>query len=730
MTAFTSAPLQQPAGTYPVVVPVESLPQPRLRELLRVIPERTPWLVVAWGMLAIGLLCAIAMLTMLAYAVARDGFSTDFLAMFVWGPLFLCTTIVGVLILQKYPGHRVGWTVLLAGFVWLVAHTPYFYGTLALTRPEWDLPAGPNVIQAGFFYPFGLYLLLVELPLVFPSGRLTSAWWNVARIVGFYGAAVASWLWGFGFPLVEFGMFGEIANPWFVETRVTDWLARINPYDLIFAMGIPALVSMIVRLRRSTGVERMQLRWIAWVAAIVISGYLVHMSARVGALERVLPESLQWVYVVYWGLCLNAIGIVVGVAILRYRLYDIDLVLHRSLLYSTLVGMVAVAYIGLASLANLIVGGAEPENPRLWTTAVLVAAIVALLAYPIRTRTHHLLNRWLFGSRDDPDEILSRLGLHLELALAPADLLREVTRSVRDLLRLPHVAVAMSNGAELEIVAESGTPGPEQAAIPLVYQHDRIGELRVTPRSPGEGFSSADRAVLESIARQTAMAAYAARVTGDLQRARERLVTTREEERRRLRRDLHDGLGAHLAALTIQAGSIRRTVRSDPDRAERDLDAIQSELRTAIGDVRRLVHGLRPPALDEFGLVPALRTRLLGFEGATGIEQVRLELIGEDRPLPDAMEVAIYRIVEESLINASRHGRARLVTITLDHRGPILLTIVDDGLGLPDQMEPGIGIHSMRERAEELGGSFLIAPAGEAGVRIEAIFPASLEWSE
>jgi signal transduction histidine kinase len=225
------------------------------------------------------------------------------------------------------------------------------------------------------------------------------------------------------------------------------------------------------------------------------------------------------------------------------------------------------------------------------------------------------------------------------------------------------------------------------------------------------------------------VAAYAARVTGDLQRARERLVTTREEERRRLRRDLHDGLGAHLAALTIQAGSIRRTVRSDPDRAERELDAIQSELRAAIGDVRRLVHGLRPPALDEFGLVPALRTRLLGFEGATGIEQVRLELIGAERPLPDAMEVAIYRIVEESLINASRHGRARSVTVTLDHRGPIRLTVVDDGVGLPDHLEPGVGIRSMQERAEELGGSFSIAPAGADGVRIEAAFPAPLEWS-
>jgi len=281
----------------------------------------------------------------------------------------------------------------------------------------------------------------------------------------------------------------------------------------------------------------------------------------------------------------------------------------------------------------------------------------------------------------------------------------------------------MNSGAGLDIVAESGPPGPEQAAVPLIYQRELIGELRVTPRGPGEGFSSADRAVLESIARQTSVAAYALRVTGDLQQARERLVTTREEERRRLRRDLHDGLGAQLAALTIQAGSIRRLLRSDPDRAEREIDAIQTELRSAIGDVRRLVHGLRPPALDEFGLIAALRTRMLGFEGETGIHLAQLDLIGDERSAPVAIEVAIYRIVEEALTNASRHGHARTVIVTLELAGPVRLTITDDGVGLPDQIEPGIGIASMRERTEELGGVFSITPAIGGGVMISATFP-------
>lgn len=678
-------------------------------------------------MLALSVACALAVSGAIVYALARDGFSIELVEMFVWGPLFLCTAMTGVLILQQYPHHRVGWTVLIAGFVTIMAQTPYLYGVLAVTRPHWGLPAGPHVMQFGFLYPFCLYLLLVELPLIFPTGRLAGKIWQVARVIGLYGAIVASLAWGFGSRYLEFGTFGEIPNPWYRPELLPRFAERVNPFELIFIMGIPALVSMALRLRRSTGIERMQLRWIAWVAAVVITGYAVHISASNGTLVKVLPESWFWLYIVYWGLCLNAIGIVVGVAILRYRLYDIDLVIHRSMLYAILVGVVAIAYVGIASIANLFVGGVEPSHPRLWVSAIIVAAIVALLIHPLRDRIHRLLNRWLYGSRDDPDDILDRLGVRLELAIAPADLLGEVARTVRDLLRLPHVAIAMNSGAGLEVVAESGQPGPEQAAVPLVYQRVRIGELRVTPRGPGEGFSSADRAVLESIARQTSVAAYALRVTGDLQQARERLVTTREEERRRLRRDLHDGLGAQLAALTIQAGSIRRLLRSDPDRAEREIDAIQTELRSAIGDVRRLVHGLRPPALDEFGLVAALRTRLLGFEGETGIEQARFDLIGEERALPVAIEVAIYRIVEEALTNASRHANARNFTVTLDLTGPVRLSIADDGLGLPDQIVPGVGMRSMRERAEELGGALALVSGERGGLTILVDFPALAE---
>jgi signal transduction histidine kinase len=442
-----------------------------------------------------------------------------------------------------------------------------------------------------------------------------------------------------------------------------------------------------------------------------------------GRFFEYIPVSVFWLISSIWGLALNSIAIVVGISILRLRLYDIDIVIHRSLLYGSLVVVITIAYVILVNLVDTGARRLDAGSPDPWVSAFIVAAMVALLVHPMRDWLYGWLNRWLFGARDNPGDILTRLGMRLESAVAPGEVLREVTSTIIDLLRLPHAAIAMANGPALDVVAESGVPGQEQASIPLVYQHERLGELRVTPRSPGERFSRADRDVLESIARQTAVATYALRVSSDLQQARERLVTAREEERRRLRRDLHDGLGAQLSALTIQAGTVRRHVRRNPDQAEQELDQIQGELRAAIADVRRLVHGLRPPALDEFGLAAALRSRMLAFEGETGIEETRLDVTADERPLPAAIEVAVYRIVEEALTNASRHGRARLVTVMMDQADVVLLVIEDDGVGLPVSYMPGIGIHSMRERAEELGGTFAIGPAQPCGTRIDVQVP-------
>ena len=223
----------------------------------------------------------------------------------------------------------------------------------------------------------------------------------------------------------------------------------------------------------------------------------------------------------------------------------------------------------------------------------------------------------------------------------------------------------MENGATPRVAASVGKPVEKPLRLPLTYQGEPVGELLLGPRGPDETFGPADKRLLEGLARQAGVAAYAARLTTDLQRSRERLVSAREEERRRLRRDLHDGLGAQLAGLNVQAGTLRRLIGRDPAAADELVVELREELRVAIADIRRLVYDLRPPALDDLGLVTALR-QLAERYGAKG-EQLRVSVEApEDLPhLPAAVEVAIYRVAQEALTNVVRHARAKSCLVRL-----------------------------------------------------------------
>jgi signal transduction histidine kinase len=251
-----------------------------------------------------------------------------------------------------------------------------------------------------------------------------------------------------------------------------------------------------------------------------------------------------------------------------------------------------------------------------------------------------------------------------------------------------------------------------------------VGELLLGRRAGEEGFSSADRRLLGDLARQAGVAVHAVRLTADLQRSRERLVTSREEERRRLRRDLHDGLGAQLAGLNVQAGVLRRLIPHDPEAADGLVAELREELRAAIGDIRRLVYDLRPPALDDLGLSGALE-RLAERYGAEGEGlRVQVETPEELPPLPAAVEAAVYRIAQGAFTNVVRHARARECIVrlaTMD--GWLKIEITDNGVGIAEEHDPGVGLLSMRERAAELGGSCEIESPAAGGTRLLVRLP-------
>ena len=403
--------------------------------------------------------------------------------------------------------------------------------------------------------------------------------------------------------------------------------------------------------------------------------------------------------------------------------------LSGGLLALLLIGYLALVYVAIVTAGLLLASTQQALStsswwmPGPWWLTGLGLAGFAATVWPVSRWLHHRVDDLVYGQHDNPYALLSQLNLHLEGASTPDALLPTVAATLATTLDLPYVAIEAELGAEQPDVSY-GTPPPhaEIVSIPLAYLTTRLGTLRVSSRRPHERLSAYDIRLLADLARQVGITLHAAQLTEALQASREQLVLAREEERRRIRRDLHDGLGPTLASLRLQLSALRHTMGSNPQ-AERLIDELRADVRAATAEIRRLVYDLRPPMLDEFGLLGALRNLELTSDGLERSVEAPAAL----PPLPAAVEVAIYRIAAEALHNIVRHAQATNCAIRLAlHDDCLRLTVTDNGCGLPATYLPGIGHRSMHERAAELGGSVTILPAPERGACVTATFPLKL----
>jgi signal transduction histidine kinase len=419
--------------------------------------------------------------------------------------------------------------------------------------------------------------------------------------------------------------------------------------------------------------------------------------------------------------------IAVAIAIFKYRLYDIDLLINRTLVYGALslivVGLYALVVGGMSMLfqtrVNLII-------------ALVGTGLVAVLFNPLRQRLQLSVNRLLYGERDEPLSVLRRLGERLEGSSTPEDTLPAIVETIAQALKLPYAEITLQREKEFERAAWIGKHTNGKVPFPILYQGETIGYLSVSPRGPGESLTKMDKELLRQIARQAGPVSQAVQLTRDLRRSRARLVTAREEERRRLRRDLHDGLGPVLASQGLKIAAVSYLVESDPKRAQVLLDELASQNEATVSEIRRLVYALRPPELDELGLVGAVRDYADGLDLKSGNgTHLRLNVQppdGELLGLPAAVEVAAYRIATEALTNVTRHARAHHCTVDfkMDTNGDekvLLMEIADDGVGFQNNGRTGVGLNSMRERAEEVRGELHIESAQHRGTRVVASFP-------
>lgn len=612
----------------------------------------------------------------------------------------------GVLVVRAQPPNAVGWLLLTEGLVialMVLADAPakdaVNHGAAA------TLAERLAVLWSQSYWPL-LFAGFAGIAYLFPDGHFFSRRHRMWAIAG--AIAMTLFLAAETFSHQQFDPpYGSVESP----LELTSFTVPDPALWGILLVGLASLAgaafSLRARLKASTGEQRLQMLWLTW-AAIWVPGTLtlclfdgIVFGAEGG--EGLLTQV---------GLLAMAtmMPLSIGIGILRYRLFDIEVVISRTLVYGTLTVIVAVVYAAIVAGFATVLGSTTAAG-------VLGAGAVAVMVQPIHARVQRRVDRWVFGDRSNPYAALLRLDARLQETKAPEEAVQAVVDSVAESLRLPWSTVEFDRDGEDMTISSSGERGSGTLERrELWYRGEPVGWLVVeVPR--GRPLTESDRKLLDQLASHVGAAVQSVRLTIDLLASRTELVTAREEERRRIRRDLHDGVGPSLAAISLQLEVLEDRV--GPEDAAL-VDQLGSQAQEAIADIRRLVYELRPPALDQYGLASSLseQARRMSSE-ATSFWVTSPELPG----LPAAVEVALFRIALEAMTNASRHSGASKCEVTLEVDGPVSVTVEDNGVGIEGDVVQGVGLRSMRERTVELDGDFSIVKVPAGGTRLRAEFP-------
>ncbi len=654
----------------------------------------------------------------------------------VIGPIFavLILSVLAGFILSRRPASPLGWAF--AAITLLVALTMLTqeYAVRALVAAPGSLPAGDLAAWIGTWTGLAIFPQVLAI-LLFPDGRLPGpAWWVLAGLAAVLtaGMIVSSlgdpWplrlpsrdgslpvtmppsLWAYGF-----AMAGD-------PDTVLGWA------NLLFAPAAAALV--LLRMRRAQGDERFQLRWLAFALAITAVFWMV---GRIDD-DRVSPWSadLSAQVIARWGQLGSSLTIsfvvpaAIAVAIFKYRLFDIDLVISRTILFSGLAIFITLAYVGIVFGVGSFIGAGAGLNPIL---ALLATAIVAVAFQPVRQRMSRLANRLVYGQRHTPYEALSRFAGQAAISYSTVDMLPRLAQLLREATGADRAEAWLRIGAELrrEAVDPVSAPTPTivlkderlpplpdtDHSVPVRDEQTLLGALAITKRR-GDRVTAAEIKLLDDLASQTSLALRNLRLVEELRASRERIVRAQDEERRRVERNLHDGAQQRLVALALSLGRARAEAERTNKAAE-FLTATEAELRTALVELRQLAQGIHPTILVTGGLEPALRS--LVDRSPLPVE-IEVSLGGR---LPEQAEVTAYYIVSEALANAAKHARASTVNVSVTRSSSCLLIEVrDDGVGGATK---GGGLQGLEDRTAAVGGKLSISSPRGAGTHLRAEIP-------
>jgi signal transduction histidine kinase len=624
--------------------------------------------------------------------------------------------VIGALIASRHPGNRIGWLALAGGVTLLLSECCQGYGVRALIVAPGSLPAGHLVMWLYWVTGFLPWTILGMTLLLFPDGRLPGPRW---RPVAWLLAAIFAW--------------GDI------QAIVGASLAWSHPFVSLYRVYLPGpfagilftlpaalavcALAVVVRFFRSSGEERLQLTWFA-AATTVLGGALI---------PRILTDSTASVIVM--DLALICLEVTIAVAVLRYRLYDIDIVISRALVYAALAAFITVVYVVLVAG----VGAAAGARSSTWLSAV-AAAVVAVAFQPVRARAARLANRVVYGRRATPYQVLSDFAGRIGGAYSIEDVLPDMARVVAAGTGARRVVVWLAVGGELRAVVSTDPalpaaalpvlPVPEPAgaagleglpdadvAVPVTRNGTLLGAIGITmPR--GEPLQPAGRQLVADVASQAGLALANVGLVEDLRASRQRLVTAQDEARRQLERNLHDGAQQDLVSLAFKAGLAAKH-SAGLHEARQALDELRRDAAGALENLRDLARGIYPPMLADLGLAAAL-----GAQAGRSALPVTVDAAALGR-FPEETEAAVYFCCIEALQNIAKYAAASRAAITLRaDAGTLTFSVADDGAGFDAARTAlGAGLGNMSDRLSALGGRLEVTSAPGRGTTITGRLP-------
>jgi len=627
--------------------------------------------------------------------------------------------ILGIVIVNKRPRNAIGWVFIVAAGALALASFGQAYALHVLVADPGSFPGGRAMAWlSNVLWPIPL-ICLTLLFLLFPTGHLPSPRWR--PVVWLTGAifvlltiaslilATAGWSDPFEGINVAAGSVGDVARAAIVIAALAEIVALLV-----------SVVSLVFRYRQSTGAERLQLKWFVSAAAVAAVAFSVGFFFDSAVVSAIVSISLVFLYVA------------IGIAMLKHNLYEIDLIINKTITYGALAAFITAIYVIVVVVIGAFIGVTEGVS-------LIATAVVAVAFQPIRRRAQQIANRLVYGERATPYEVLSRFSEQVGETYSGEDILVRMARLLAEGTGATSAVVWLRVGDEVRPAATWPTNGAAATAIALVaeepplvegatasvpvrHQRELLGLLTMT-KPPNESLSPVEEKLVTDLAGQAGLVFANSKLIEDLRASRQRLVAAQDAERRRLERNLHDGAQQQLVALAVRLRLARTTASKDLAEADRMLEQLEGDVTDALENLRELARGVYPPLLADQGLAAAIEA-----QARRSPVPVRVEADGIGR-YSQELETAVYFCTLEALQNAAKYAQANEVAVSLleDH-GELVLSIRDDGQGFDRAATPlGGGLQNMADRLAALGGTLTVRSRSGAGTTIEGRLPIRTE---